>query len=249
MSAIQQFLLDYPNSSLRQAAIAQLQMAQRQSRGRDVPAEMPSGVIMNRPAQPPPPAVPTPAPAPAAAQAVYSGPPRDSLLQKSAQPAEVTVAAHSLTIKANNSNLSEILHQISSNTGMKIEGLSKDERIFGSYGPGDAREVLLALLEGSGYNVVMVGADASGTPRELSLTQRGSSAAGAATPVQAVPSADDSEDGDQEVQQIPQPEPPPSAPPQASNDGNQQPRSPQEILQELQRLRQQNQQNQPIPPQ
>lgn len=232
-SALQQFLSDYPNSPLRQMALAQIMMAKRQGSPVATPPAMTS----------------RPAPAPAVVAPVepaqIGAPARDSLLLHAPNHAQVTVAANTLTIKADNSTLSQILHDVSGSTGMKIEGLSKDERVYGNYGPGDARDVLLALLEGSGYNVVMVGDTAGGAPRELSLTQRSAASATAASPV-ASASADADDDAEPEAPPV-QPEPavntPPPGPPPV-NDGSPS-RTPQEVLQQLQQLRQQQQQSQP----
>ncbi|AXC13416.1 Cell division protein FtsK [Acidisarcina polymorpha] len=240
-SAIQQFLVNYPNSSLRQSAIAQLFRAQRQSRGASPTPSPESGSPVRTQ-----PMVSTPAPQPVQ---ISTGPAKESLLLQPAKPAQVTIIAHTLAIKADNSGLAEILHQISGSTGMKIEGLTKDERVFGSYGPGEARDVLMALLDGSGYNIVMVGDSAGGAPRELTLSPRTTTASASAAPVRSSNGEDD-EDADQDVPQTPPIEPAQPLPgsPQNSgpaNDGSnpQQPRSPQEILQELQRIRQQQQPN------
>ena len=62
---------------------------------------------------------------------------------------------------------------------MRLDGLGGDERVFGSFGPGAPREVLTALLNGTSYNVMMVGDLPNGAPRELLLTSR---AAGGASP-------------------------------------------------------------------
>jgi hypothetical protein len=245
VSALQQFLAAYPNSSMRQSAIAELLAAQRQSRD-----ATPTPVMNHPPAAPAPAAAAVAPAAPVSTPAQAYGPPKDSLLQQAPKEAQITVAPHSLSIKADNSALSQILHDIANSTGMRIDGLSKDERVFGSYGPGEARDVLLALLEGSGYNVVMVGGLADGAPRELNLSQRttASSAASGATPRT---SAQEEADDEQDVQQAPMPPETQPLQPAQNNppgpDNGQQPRSPQEILQELQRLRQQNL-NQPQPP-
>jgi hypothetical protein len=246
VSAIQQFLIQYPNSSLRQPAIAQMMLAKRAVNGPGAMAPQPMNQPMNRPIMPPagdgpstvaPAAVPVVSPQPATT-------PRDSLLQHPAKPAEVTVTPGKLTIKADNSSLSQILQQISKSTGMKVEGLGQDERIFGSYGPGDPREVLLSLLDGFGYNVLMVGDD-KGAPRELSLSQRSAGS----TVASAAPARNNREQEDDEIEQE-QPQAPPEQPqpvtqtPPATPDGTQQPKSPAEIQQELMRLRQQQQQQQ-----
>jgi hypothetical protein len=254
VSAIQQFLINYPNSTLRQPAIAEMMMAKRALQGTGSPAS--SMINPAMPSQPAPaaafaPAVPASAPAesvPMAPQAY--GAPAKSLLQEAPKPAKVTVAAHSLTIMADNSALSQILQEISGSTGMKVDGLSQDQRIFGSYGPGDAREVLLALLEGSGYNVVMMGDTGSGAPRELSLTQRAAATTASSGP--AAKTTGEEEDDSEDVQQTPQPEPvqpqpvvnqpPPGG---LQNPDGTQPRTPQEMQQDFLRLRQQQQQQQP----
>lgn len=117
-------------------------------------------------AEPPPPAPPTVAP---------------SLFQQPPAPATVTAGNNELTVKADNSSLAQILHQVSSQTGMKLDGLGGDERVFGSFGPGAPREVLTALLNGTSYNILMVGDLPNGAPRELLLTSR-ASAGGSAPP-------------------------------------------------------------------
>jgi hypothetical protein len=72
-----------------------------------------------------------------------------------------------LTIDAANSSLQQILKDVSTATGVKVEGLSSDERVFGTYGPGLARDVLSELLQGSGYNMIMVGDLGQGAPRKI----------------------------------------------------------------------------------
>lgn len=186
------------------------------------------------PPPPRPPAKPAkPSPATAVAPKPASAP---SLLNEPAQPATVRLASGKLSIEAHNSSLSDILGQIAKAGGMKLEGIQANERIFGKYGPGAPRAVLSELLNGSGYNVLMVGETASGTPRELSLTTR--SAGGVSTP-QPQPAAqdEDSEDEPQPVQ-YQEPEPQPPTPPAAVPNRV---RTPEQILQELQRMRQQQQ--------
>ena len=47
-----------------------------------------------------------------------------------------------LRIEARNSSLQQILNDVSTATGAKVDGLGTDERVFGIYGPGQARDVL-----------------------------------------------------------------------------------------------------------
>ena len=120
------------------------------------------------------PAVAVPAPTPETPPVnVASAAAPPSLLDKPAEPPRIDLAPGRLTIHADNSSLADILHRLTSDSGMTVDGLGGDQRIFGSYGPGDPQEVLSTLLDGSGYNVVMVGRTETGTPRQISLTPRG----------------------------------------------------------------------------
>jgi hypothetical protein len=86
--------------------------------------------------------------------------------------ARVSWDSRGLEIEASNSSLNQIVHQVAAETGVKFEGLTRDQRVFGSYGPGPGRDVLLKLLDGSGYNVLMiVGRDAN-TPLEIVLSAK-----------------------------------------------------------------------------
>jgi hypothetical protein len=80
--------------------------------------------------------------------------------------------SHGLFIQAFNSSLDQILNEISLKTGAKVEGMGADERVFGTYGPGPARDVLAELLEGTGYNILLVGDLGQGTPRRIVLSGR-----------------------------------------------------------------------------
>lgn len=191
-------------------------------------------------------------PVPLAPQAPQAAP---SLLDKPAQPAQVQLNAGKLSVKADNSTLSGILHDIAAKTGMKIDGLSRDQRIFGSYGPAAPREVLSALLDGMGYNVMMVGELASGAPRELALTPRtgGPVTGGNPATQMARQSTNSNDDDDSLVEQQDNPVPPrpetmapeanePQEPHPPGNPGTV--KTPQQMLQELQQLRQQQLQQQ-----
>ena len=156
------------------------------------------------------------------------------------QPSEATVVWNSqgLRIEASNSSLSQIIKDISNSTGVKVQGLGPDERIFGNYGPGKARDVMAQLLEGTGYNVLMIGDQGEGTPRQILLSARTRGGAQPAGDNQAAaPNNDENSDADDQPDQPPQqPSPPalrngfaPGAPP----------RTPQQIMQELQQRQQQ----------
>jgi hypothetical protein len=90
------------------------------------------------------------------------------------KPAEASIVwdSHGLFIQASNSSLDQILNDVSLKTGAKVEGMGADERVFGTYGPGAVRDVLTELLEGSGYNILLVGDLGQGTPRRIVLSGR-----------------------------------------------------------------------------
>ncbi len=167
------------------------------------------------------------------------------------QPSEATVVWNSqgLRIEASNSSLSQIMKEISNSTGVKVQGLGSDERIFGNYGPGNARDVLAQLLYGSGYNVLMVGDQGEGTPREIQLSLQskgGASPAGGNQTVgdnQSAVSNDENSDADDQPVQPPQPPQPPEM--RNGFTPGAPPRTPQQIMQEMQQRQQQQQQNSP----
>ncbi len=148
------------------------------------------------------------------------------------QPSEATVVwdSHGLRIVASNSSRAKILKDVSAKTGATLEGIGQDERIFGAYGPGPARDVLFQLLDGSGYNVLMIGDQGQGTPRRIVLSAR---PAGTTQPSGSLgPGTSNDEDTDAEPQpQQPEPQPAPvrEGPPPGVPV-----RTPQQYLQEMQ---------------
>jgi hypothetical protein len=197
-----------------------------------------------------------PAP-PAQAQAITQPVP-PSLLDKPPQPAKIDLAPGQLSIHADNSSLIDIMHKLTADAGMTIDGLNKDQRVFGSYGPGDPQEVISELLDGTGYNVVMVGRTDVGTPKQVTLTPRAGGVPNGPAGIQ--PQAMNQISQDDDVDDEPQPQPlvanpveqsPQQIPPQQPAGGV---RTPQQMLQELQQMRQQQLQQQsqplqPVPPQ
>jgi hypothetical protein len=164
-------------------------------------------------------------------------------------PAEVTWDSHGLGIHAANSSLEQILGEVSAATGTKVVGLAHDERVFGIYGPGPARDVLSQLLQGSGYNIVMVGGEGSGAPLQILLTAR-SGSTGRAGAAMAQNNSISSEEDSEPEPETPQPPAVPANPaPQGFAPANGAPQSPPQILQQI-RDRQQQQilQQQPVPP-
>jgi hypothetical protein len=137
-------------------------------------------------------------------------------------------------VDANNSSLSEILKDLETSSGMTVDGFDKDTRVFGIYGPGPPRDVISSLLEGAGYNFLMVGVTEAGTPREVLLTARSNA------PISAPQPGSQPEEDDEPIAPPPVEAPPVQQPPPATQP--RQPRTPQEMLQELQQIRQQQQQ-------
>jgi hypothetical protein len=186
-------------------------------------------------------AVPAPQEAPQAAPAVAP-----SMLQQPAQEAHIDFRNDVLTIRANNSSLAAILRQVAIRSGMKVEGLGGDERVFGSFGPGPPRDVLADLLDGTAYNLVLLGDLNNGAPRELILTP---TTRGGSVPQSPAPQANpDEPSNDQESADVPPPPPQPEAPPP----GTTPPptpgvRTPQQLFEQLQRMRTGQQQGQQPP--
>jgi hypothetical protein len=169
------------------------------------------------------------------------------------RPTEATVVWNSqgLRIEASNSSLRQILKDVAAATGAKVDGLGldqhiSDQRIFGSYGPGNARDVLIQLLDGSGYNLLLIGDQGQGTPREIVLSAQTTGAAplGAAPQAAEPPGANDQSAGNGEnadADDQTQPQPPSQVPPNMRNGfaPGAPPRTPQQIMQEMQQRQQQ----------
>lgn len=152
-----------------------------------------------------------------------------------AQPA-VTWDATGLQIQAANASLRQILDDVATRTGTKLDGLNKDERIFGTYGPGPAKDVLSQLLHGTGYNVLMLGDVGQGAPREIVLSARNMNAPARSRVSQPNPGQPDDEDQPDQPEE-PQPQP---IQPQVMQPPNGGPtpgplHSPEERMQEMQR--------------
>jgi hypothetical protein len=155
---------------------------------------------------------------------------------QSPNQARVSWDGHGLEIEASNSSLNEILHQVADDTGAKLEGLTQDQRVFGIYGPGTESSVLSKLLEGSGYNVLMIGNRDANVPLEIVLSARSPN-----SPQTAANNRGRSNSQDDETGKRPEPEPPPEHSAEASrpqpvqdpfsNGGP--PRDPQQFMQEI----------------
>jgi hypothetical protein len=105
-----------------------------------------------------------------------------------ARRADVRYDSGLVSINANNSSLNQILREISRQTGMKITGGVREERVFGHYGPAPVADILNTLIDGTETNMVLR-QTASSTPEELILTPR---SGGVSPPNPNAPGFDDS---------------------------------------------------------
>jgi hypothetical protein len=208
--------------------------------------------LANQQGQPPAPAAqpadspqpqstpPAPQEAPQVAPAVAP-----SMLQQPAQEAQIDFRNDFLSIRANNSSLAAILRQVAFRSGMKVEGLGGDERVFGSFGPGIPRDVLADLLDGTAYNLVLVGDLNNGAPRELILTP--TTRGGGVTQSPAPQVNPDEASNEQEPPDVPPPPQPEVPPPGTTPPPTPGVRTPQQLFEQLQRMRTgQQQQQQPV---
>lgn len=169
-----------------------------------------------------------------------------SLRDEPPQPAVIQLKDGKLSIEASNSGLDDILHAVAAKSGMHIEGLDRDYRVFGQYGPANPREVLSELLSDSGLNIVMIGATPDGAPKQLLLSSRGDAPP---TP----PNPNDPQEAfhplPPTVYHEPSPEPQPRDRNRMGRGANPRNgvRTPQQILQELELLHQQQQNQQGSP--
>jgi hypothetical protein len=189
--------------------------------------------------QQPPPVAETPPPPP----------PPDWPMNDKPSPATVVWDATGLRINASNSSLQQILSEVSTETGTKVEGMGADQRVYGVYGPGQARDVLSQLLQGSGYNILVAGDIGHGAPRQVVLSPRQSVARGAQPAVNRPPQDQDDDVQEQqpeEPQPLLPPQPPPTQLPVRPGFGgpNGPIRTPQQIMEEMQQRQLQQQQQQ-----
>lgn len=114
------------------------------------------------------------APAPEVAENPPAPPPPPTPEQMPARPPTVSYQNGQLSIIAPNSTLSDILQAVKTKTGAAIDiPAGANERVISRFGPGPAREVLAALLNGSHFNYVMIGSDANPTSvAQVILTPR-----------------------------------------------------------------------------
>lgn len=223
--------------------------AQRVRPSTEPPSFPPPAANAQAPAAPQP-SVPVGASTQPAPQAPSPGTPSPglpaSLLDEPAKPAQIEFAQDTLSIHADNSSLQEILHTLAAQSGMKIDGLGHDERVFGSFGPGNPRDVISDLLNGTPYNILMVGDQSNGAPSHLILSPVNNALA-SAQPQPAARSANENDNEDNDAgngNPQPLPFPAPHRPPPPPPAGTPGVKTPQALFEELQAMRQQQLQQQ-----
>jgi len=190
-------------------------------------------------------------------------------------PPQVTYRDGQLSISANNATLSQVLRSVQAKTGASVEmpGGASAERVVAQLGPGQPREVLNALLNGTKFDYIILGvAGNPGAVQKVILTTQTASSSAVNTaqnnrPVQPVQAPEDEpqeEIAPPEPEVIPEPNAtptpqpsfrrPPMPPrmgemnqqpqPDGSDNSQQNVKSPEELLQELQQMQQQQQQMQ-----
>ena len=174
--------------------------------------------------EPPPPQAPAPPP---------------TLEQSAPIPAQVTYSNGQLTILAQNATLSQVLRSVQSLTGASIDmpAGASSERVVGQLGPGQPRDVLNSLLNGSKFNYIILGVNGNpGAVQKVILTTPKP-----ATPVNTAqnnnpPPPDEPQDEENYGEPEPQPQPATPVPPQFRHRPNMPGRMPETF-------------NQPQPPQ
>jgi len=188
------------------------------------------------------------------------------------QPPEVTFQNGLLSIRAENSTLADVLTDIRSKTGAQIQvppGASA-QRVVVQEGPAPVRDVLVALLQGSGFDYIILGSPQDPeTVQRVLLTPHVANSAAVMQPGYNSQRSDfpnqQEPDSSSEAPTMPVPQPQPAqpaqpnmgqAPPGQSSNGGV--KTPEQLLQELQQIRagqqaqQQGQQNgqpgQQVPP-
>lgn len=143
---------------------------------------------------------------PAETAAPTPPPPPPTPEQMPARPPTVSYQNGQLSIVAPNSTLSDILQAVKSKTGAAIDiPPGANERVVSRFGPGPARDVLAALLNGTHFNYVMIGSDANPTSvAQVILTPR---AGGETPPVNQANSAMPNPGTPQYPGQVMQPQP------------------------------------------
>jgi hypothetical protein len=136
--------------------------------------------------------------------------PPPTLAQSPPTPPQVSYNRGQLTIVAQNATLSQVLHSVQSLTGTSLEmpASASNERVVGQLGPGQPRDVLNSLLNGSKFNYIILGVtgDPGAVQKVILTTPKPASTVNTAqiTPVQQ-PEEPDENYGEPEPEPTPLP--------------------------------------------
>lgn len=179
--------------------------------------------------------------------------------QMPAVPPRVSYSNGQLTVVAENSTLGDVLNAIHNTTGMQIEttGANATDRVAAKIGPGSVLEVLLAVLQGSRYDYILLGAANNPdqiervilTPKtggaSTAEAQGNASVVGSAPPRPATAVTDDS-DEDSDSSNAPAPQQVPLTPnARAPASPVQNVKTPEQLLEDLRRMEQQRRKQNP----
>jgi hypothetical protein len=210
--------------------------AQQSSAQQAVPHKRPAKAVKKLAPEPPPPPAPPP----------------PTLEQMPALPPQVRYSRGQLTIVAENSTLADILRAVRTQTGAVVEvPPNATERVVAHLGPGPARDVLAALLNGTHFNYVMLGSPAHPDSVDRLILTSKSGGAPEVAPA-AAESNNQFQVDEQGVQGVDISEQPVDDPADNSASGEQpnvqQVKTPEQLLRELQQQQQQQQQPPQQPP-
>jgi hypothetical protein len=141
-------------------------------------------------------------------------PPPPTLEQQQPQPPDVTYNNGQLTIDARNATLSQVLHSVQAKTGASIDvpASASNDRVATVIGPGQPRDVLVSLLNGTKFDYVILGINGNpGGIQRVILTPRqagGSQTTSGAVQQQQQPQAQDQSEEDQAAEVEAEPPPP-----------------------------------------
>jgi hypothetical protein len=194
--------------------------------------------------------------------------PPPTLEQTPPTPPNVSYQNGQLTINAPNSTLSQVLHAVQARTGASIEvpAGAGSERVVAQLGPGDPRDVLNTLLNGSKFDYVILGVNGNpGAVQKVILTPRQSGTTATAENKTPPPQPQESpeEPPDTAENEYQNPDQPPPSPgerfrrpmvpggqavdpgaPSAGGEQQASPKTPEQMMQQMQQQRQQQQQYQ-----
>ena len=108
-------------------------------------------------------------------QGVPSPPPPLTPEQMAPVAPKVSYQAGQLTIESQNATLAQVLRSVQAKTGgsFDIPGSANSDRVVAQLGPGQPRDVLAKLLDGSKFNYIILGSPSQpGSVQKLILTPR-----------------------------------------------------------------------------